>query len=73
MANLVHPDVPDASLTQNTVIYLGVCGPGVAALLVARAVLRVRRVHSTALRCSELGNISAPASEMAARWRQVTR
>ena len=55
MANLIRPNVPDASLTQNTVISLGVCGLGVVALLVAIASLRVPRVHSTALRLLRVG------------------
>ena len=41
MARLIHPDVPDASLTQNAVIRLDVCGLGVVAFSVALAVLRV--------------------------------
>jgi membrane protein implicated in regulation of membrane protease activity len=40
VANLIHPDVPDAYLTENTLVCLAVCGLGVAALLVAIAVFR---------------------------------
>lgn len=40
VANLINPDVPDAYLTQNTVVCLVVCSIGVIFLLLAIAALR---------------------------------
>jgi len=40
VANLVHPDVPDAYLKQNTKICLIVCAIGVLPLLLAIAAFR---------------------------------
>jgi membrane protein implicated in regulation of membrane protease activity len=48
VANLIHPDVPDAYRAQNTLICLGASALGLVALLVAlAAVRRLRRDKGT--------------------------
>ena len=40
VANLIHPDVPDEYLTQNTLVCLGVCGLGITGVIIAVAIAR---------------------------------